>query len=66
MCTWEGGESGAGATQATHPEKGVEPGQDLTGFNEGRERVPGSGFRVCQEISEFFFNDSRVGPTVSP
>lgn len=41
------------ATQARSPEEGVAAGQDLMRL--GRERVPGSGFRVCREISMFVF-----------
>lgn len=42
------------------PGEGVAAGQDLMRLR--RERLPGSGFRVCQEISMFFFffNDFRV------
>lgn len=42
-----------GATQARHSEEGVAAGQDLMRLR--RERVAGSRFRVCQEISMFFF-----------
>lgn len=52
VCTQEGGERWVGATQEhTSGKCGARPV-----FNEdGGESVPGSGFRMCQEMSEGFF-----------
>lgn len=52
VCTQEGLEGWAGATQARHPEEGVAAGQDLMRLR--RERLRGSGFRVCQGRSMLF------------
>lgn len=53
VCTQEGLEGWAGATQARHLKEDVAADQDLMRLR--KERVPGSGFRVCQERSIFFF-----------